>query len=223
MYDVLLRQIPRLRRVSVTSPYADKETAAAKLTDRAIFAWKPNPAALAMPEVDWEWVERDIKETLEIAGGCCLEIVMKSTETFALDASRLSTEDTNRRRSNKRRRYMPEFIYRESKTKEISFPLGGIGTGCIGLAGNGRLIDWEIANRPNKGSLNGFSHFAVKAERNGEVLDAKVLNSDLPAPYTGDLNRPQFMSFGFGPPRGTMAGIPHFRGGEFQGEFPHIR
>lgn len=33
---------------------------------------------------------------------------------------------------------------------EISFPLGGIGTGSVGLAGNGRLIDWEIFNRPNK-------------------------------------------------------------------------
>jgi len=34
-----------------------------------------------------------------------------------------------------------QFVYRANKTKEISFPIGGIGTGCIGLAGNGRLID----------------------------------------------------------------------------------
>ena len=40
-------------------------------------------------------------------------------------------------------------------------------SGCIGLAGNGRLTDWEIFGRPNKGGNNGFSHFAVKAERNG--------------------------------------------------------
>lgn len=32
-------------------------------------------------------------------------------------------------------------IYKGSKTKNISFPLGGIGTGCIGLAGNGELND----------------------------------------------------------------------------------
>ena len=115
---------------------------------------------------------------------------------------------------------MPDFIYRGSRTNEISFPLGGIGTGCIGLAGNGRLVDWEIYNRPSKGSINSFSHFAVKAERDGEVLDARVLNGDLAPPYTGDLNRPQFQSFGFGPPRGTMAGIPHFDDVEFRGEFP---
>ena len=45
---------------------------------------------------------------------------------------------------------MENFIYRGPNTKEISFPLGGIGTGCIGLSGNGRFIDWEIFNKPNK-------------------------------------------------------------------------
>ncbi len=30
-----------------------------------------------------------------------------------------------------------EFIYRGNKTNEISFPLGGIGSGCIGLACEG--------------------------------------------------------------------------------------
>ena len=40
-----------------------------------------------------------------------------------------------------------------NKVKNISFPLGGIGTGCIGLAGNGELNDWEIFNRPNKNGL----------------------------------------------------------------------
>ena len=33
--------------------------------------------------------------------------------------------------------------------------------GVIGLADNGLLIDWEIYNRPNRGGLNGFSHFAA--------------------------------------------------------------
>ena len=65
------------------------------------------------------------------------------------------------------------FRYAGKKTREISFPLGGIGTGCIGLGGNGRWVEWEIFNRPNKGGLNGFSHFAVKAEAGGRVLDAR--------------------------------------------------
>ncbi|NIM98862.1 MAG: hypothetical protein GTO24_12520, partial [candidate division Zixibacteria bacterium] len=103
------------------------------------------------------------------------------------------------------------FVYEGAKTKEISFPLGGIGSGCIGLAGNGRLIDWEIFNRPNKGSVNGLSHFAVKAESGGKVLDARVLNGDLLPPYTGEIGQSAFQSFGFGPSRSYMAGVPHFR------------
>ncbi len=113
------------------------------------------------------------------------------------------------------------FIYKGNKLKEISFPLGGIGTGCIGLAGNGSLIDWEIFNRPNKGSINGFSHFAVKAEtEEGNVIDARVLNGDLYPPYTGKFGKPNFNSYGFGVDRATMAGVPHFEEVEFKGEFP---
>ena len=79
----------------------------------------------------------------------------------------------------------PDFIYAGEQAREISFPLGGIGTGCIGLGGNGRLIDWEIYNRPNKGSLNGMSHFAVKAEQDGRLLDARVLTGDLEKDLAG--------------------------------------
>lgn len=43
------------------------------------------------------------------------------------------------------------------------FPLGGIGAGAIGIGADGRLQDWEIFNRPAKGSVNGFSHFAIRA------------------------------------------------------------
>ena len=61
------------------------------------------------------------------------------------------------------------FRYEGARTRAISFPLGGIGTGCIGLSGTGRLVDWEIFNRPNKNGYNGFSFFALRAEREGRV------------------------------------------------------
>lgn len=116
---------------------------------------------------------------------------------------------------------MPRLIYKDRKTQEISFPLGGIGTGCIGLAGNGALVDWEIFNRPNKGSRNGYSHFAIKAESEGKVVDARVLNGDLKPPYIGSLRNPQFIdSYGFGPERSSMAGVPHFKTTRFIGEYP---
>jgi len=113
-------------------------------------------------------------------------------------------------------------VYTGSKTKEISFPLGGIGSGCIGLSGNGRLLDWEIFNRPNKKSFNGFSHFAIKAEQNGRLLDARVLNGDMQGPYNGEHVRggPLHSGYGYGPQSETMAGMPHFAHTAFYGEFP---
>jgi uncharacterized protein (DUF608 family) len=115
---------------------------------------------------------------------------------------------------------MARFTYTGEKTKEISFPLGGIGTGCIGLGGDGRLIDWEIFNRPNKGGTNGYSHFAIKAEAAGDVLDARVLHADLQPPHSGSLKGDTYGTFGFGPARTNLAGMPHFREAEFRGEYP---
>ena len=115
---------------------------------------------------------------------------------------------------------MDNFLYRNEKTSQISFPLGGIGTGCIGLAGNGRLIDWEIFNRPSKGSVNGFSHFAIRTEREGQTVDARILHGDLTTPYQGELRASKFSSFGWGPRREYMTGLPHFKSVDFRGEFP---
>jgi len=111
------------------------------------------------------------------------------------------------------------FLYTGEFTNEISFPLGGVGTGSIGLAGNGRLIDWDIFNRPAKGSYNGFTHFAIRAEAGGQVLDTRALQGDLHPPYQG-AGGEGFQGVGFGPRRETMAGVPHFASVDFRGEFP---
>ena len=113
-----------------------------------------------------------------------------------------------------------KFVYRKETAREISFPLGGIGSGCIGLAGNGQLIDVEIFNRPNKGSHAAFSHFAIKTEDNGKVIDQRVINSDYLQGYSGNYNRANFASFGFGVDRAAMSGVPHFKDCDFIGEFP---
>lgn len=105
--------------------------------------------------------------------------------------------------------------YTGNALNEISFPLGGIGTGSIGLAGNGRFVDWEIFNRPNKGSINGYSHIAVKATGNG-VHACKVLNGDLTKGFMGDATG----NIGYGPARTTMCSFPHFRNCTFEGEYP---
>lgn len=111
--------------------------------------------------------------------------------------------------------------YEAPYTNQISFPLGGIGTGSVGLSGTGRLIDWEIFGRPNKESYNGYSHFAIKVEKEGKLIDARILNGDLPPHYIGNVKTHWLHSgFGFGPDQTTMAGFPHFEKTIFTGEFP---
>jgi len=112
------------------------------------------------------------------------------------------------------------FQYTGQNTKEISFPLGGIGAGCIGLGGNGRLIDFEIFNRPNKNTYNGFSHIAVKAEDDNGVVNARVLNGDIQPSYMGEPNGGNFGGFGFGVTRSALAGLPHFEENTFTAKFP---
>lgn len=109
--------------------------------------------------------------------------------------------------------------YTGKKLNEISFPLGGIGSGSIGLAGNGRLKDWEIFNHPSKGSINGYTHFAVKAVK-GEKLYTKVLNGDIESELSGQFMKKFHEGFGYGPSHKTLCGMPHFRKCEFTGEFP---
>ena len=109
--------------------------------------------------------------------------------------------------------------YEGANKNAISFPLGGIGTGSIGLAGDGRLIDWEIFNRPAKGSINRYSHFAIRAIR-GERITAAVLNGDMTRSYMGQYEKRTFAGFGFGPDGDTMCGFPHFQNVTFDGEFP---
>lgn len=107
-------------------------------------------------------------------------------------------------------------------TREISFPLGGIGSGCIGLSGDGTFVDWEIFNRPNKGSRNGFSHIAVKAV-NSKGIKARVLNGDKTKDFMGIYkgNEPFYTAgYGLGADCYSMAGFPHFKDNVFSGEFP---
>ncbi|MEK1900440.1 MAG: GH116 family glycosyl-hydrolase, partial [Rhizobium sp.] len=111
--------------------------------------------------------------------------------------------------------------YKGARTRQIAFPLGGIGSGGLSISGSGRLIDWSIRNRPALQGYNGYSHFAIKAEKGGELVDARVLNG----PY--DLNpsgapglRKMFDGFGHGANRQTLVGVPHFQEVDFYGRFP---
>ena len=51
-------------------------------------------------------------------------------------------------------------------------------------------------------------------------LCVRVLHGDLAAPYQGELHGPHFTSFGWGPRREYLTGLPHFADVEFKGEYP---
>lgn len=109
--------------------------------------------------------------------------------------------------------------YEGKKTKNISFPLGGIGTGCIGLFGNGELRDFEIFNRPAKNTGAGYTFFSVKASREG-YSDVRVLHGDTNESYMGEHSAEGWRGFGFGPSFEAMGGFPHFRKTVFDAVFP---
>ncbi len=110
-------------------------------------------------------------------------------------------------------------LYQNEYTREISFPVGGIGTGSFGVAGNGRFIDWEIFNKPSKGSRLGYTHIMVKAKTSDGTY-VRVLQGDLEKDLTGPYEKTRFSGFGYGPSTATMSAMPHFAHCTFNGAYP---
>jgi hypothetical protein len=78
----VVRNHPHLRRVSC-SPWADLEKMAGYLGDQYVMSLKPNPASLAVTELDEESLRRGLRESLEKARGCVVELIMKDNHTLA--------------------------------------------------------------------------------------------------------------------------------------------
>ena len=70
-----------LRRVSC-SPWADLEKMARNLEDKYVFSLKPNPAAIATPEIDEESIRRELREAFQLTKGCAVEVIMKDNHTI---------------------------------------------------------------------------------------------------------------------------------------------
>jgi hypothetical protein len=88
-FESLRRCLPNLRRVSV-SPWCDREQAAAELTDSYLYAYKANPALICGPEAHLAAAQRELRETMDIARDCHLELIMKDTHTFHKDPRRIT-------------------------------------------------------------------------------------------------------------------------------------
>jgi hypothetical protein len=77
----IIKRTPGLRRVSV-SPWSDLEDMADKLQDRYVYSLKPNPAYLAVPEIDKELIRKGLKEAFRNTLNCRVEVIMKDNNTI---------------------------------------------------------------------------------------------------------------------------------------------
>ncbi|HOX38222.1 MAG TPA: hypothetical protein PL033_09555 [Candidatus Brocadiia bacterium] len=78
-FDMILK-IPGLRRISI-SPWCDMRVAAEALKDDYVFSWKPNPSEVVVGEFNEDRLRDIIRNTLEIAKGCPVEMILKDTHT----------------------------------------------------------------------------------------------------------------------------------------------
>jgi hypothetical protein len=76
-----VKNIPRLRRVSV-SPWSDLKDMAEKLEDKYIYSLKPNPAYLAVSQIDEDFIRKSLREAMQATRNCRVEIIMKDNNTI---------------------------------------------------------------------------------------------------------------------------------------------
>jgi uncharacterized protein (DUF608 family) len=100
--------------------------------------------------------------------------------------------------------------FRGRQLKMISFPLGGVAAGSLGLGGRGQLIDWEMFNRPNKGFRPLYAFPAIWAQAAGGKSVARVLESRIQPPYGG--------ADGLG--SSNVPGLGRLEAATFTGEYP---
>ena len=104
-------------------------------------------------------------------------------------------------------------VFRDSSLKMISFPLGGIGAGSVGLGGRGQLRDWEIFNRPDQGNAPPYAFASVWVAQEGSKPLSHVLESRIETPYQGQ--------DGLGSQ--NAPGLSRLQEATFTGEFPRAR
>ncbi|WP_319586171.1 hypothetical protein [uncultured Desulfobulbus sp.] len=83
----IIKQIPNLRRISV-SPWSSIPKMAEYLEDKYILSLKPNPSMLAMESFNENLVRENLRQSMDQAKGCCLEVVMKDNHTLRNEPER---------------------------------------------------------------------------------------------------------------------------------------
>ena len=84
----ILESIPNLRKISM-SPWIDVERAVRNMGDRYVFSYKPSPAIFAEDGWNLGRARNELREFLEKARGCVVEIIMKDISTVRYQPQRL--------------------------------------------------------------------------------------------------------------------------------------
>ncbi|HWD39294.1 MAG TPA: GH116 family glycosyl-hydrolase [Fimbriimonas sp.] len=113
------------------------------------------------------------------------------------------------------------YTRRNEHLREVAFPLGGIGTGCVSLDGRGGLRDWEIFGRPNKGSFLDYTFPALWVKSEGSEPKTFTVQGPRLHNFVGDTYRD--WDYGHGTFFKQMDGLPGFLSVDFAGTFPFAR
>ena len=84
----LMRRIPNLRKISM-SPWVDVERAVRLVGSDYVFSRKPTPAVLAEDTWQPEQARQHLRDFLERARGCRVELIMKDISTVRYQPRRL--------------------------------------------------------------------------------------------------------------------------------------
>lgn len=102
--------------------------------------------------------------------------------------------------------------YPANRVRAIAMPVGGIGTGCFALAGDGALVDWQLMSRPHRGWRPPWAHLLLRIQAAGEPVRLRVLEGITRLQMDADHGAPQ-----------TLAGLPHMRPLGFEAAYPFGR
>lgn len=101
----------------------------------------------------------------------------------------------------------------DDRCSEVSFLLGGIGTGNVSVGARGQLKDWEIFGTAGKGNYMPNAFFAVWAKPEGSSPVYRVLESRLRPPFTQARGYVDY----------KVAGLPRFAHAVCQGKYPFFQ
>ncbi|MEQ1842865.1 MAG: GH116 family glycosyl-hydrolase, partial [Verrucomicrobiales bacterium] len=101
--------------------------------------------------------------------------------------------------------------YDNENLREISLPIGGIGTGFFSMGGRGDLRDFQLMGRPNRGWKPMYAHLILwtKSKAGAKM---RILEQDLPGGFAGDSGNPE-----------VFAAFPRFKDAQFEASYPFGR